>query len=345
MQITPGHFLWAIGGKHELGSAVNDVAVYSIDHDCWLSFQEDDLAPMPHAVQGAGWTIFDNKIYAFGGKTGFHKGATNYVQVYDIAANQWTVLDPMPAVRSKLGKFYPVVADRYLYLFGGDDSRGHYSRVNWNWRFDLKTHIWDTEVANAPLVQSFPLPTLHDGWLYFSTGNTGQGAFNSKKGAINQRYHPEKDKWEVMQSAPLPVTDGEGDKYKGELHFLGGWNANPRYYNRFRKYYQGRVKKQHLVYNYEHDQWRFEKELPGSWHHGGCRAAAGFLWRYLGTIDEDQRPGVNLMRVRNKSRASHLQHSNKIFRWDGDVWEEMTPAPVKKMNFSCVYSRLGPVLA
>jgi hypothetical protein len=54
-----------------------------------------------------------------------------------------------------------------------------------------------------------------------------------------------------------------------------------------------------------------------------------FLWRYLGTIDEEAGDGVD-------------QHTNRIFRWDGEAWMEMTPAPVKKMNFGTVFSTLGP---
>lgn len=343
MKIGSGHFLWAVGGKYEFASAVDDVTVYNIEEDRWYSSVEGALKPMPHGVQGAGWTIYKDKIYSFGGKTRYHSGCSKYVQVYDIASNTWSLLSDMPEARSKLGKFYPVFDNRYVFLFGGDCIKGHYHRVNWNWKFDLEKGVWDLDVADAPLTQSFPLPTYHKGWLYYSTGNTSNGAFNNYPGSVNQRYNPKQDVWEVLTPSPIPITDGEGDKWRGELHFLGGWNPNPRYYNRFKPFYKGKVGRQHVVYNYDTDTWRLEPQLPGSWHHGGAKAAAGFLWRYLGTIDEEMPRKTRLLRYVGSSELKKAQHTNKIFRWDGKKWEERTPAPVRKMNFGCIYSRLGPV--
>ncbi|MBD3354007.1 MAG: hypothetical protein GF364_21170 [Candidatus Lokiarchaeota archaeon] len=331
--MSKGEFLWAIGGKLESKHTVADTIVYNIDKDEWYSSEAGQLSPMPEAVQGAGWTFFESKIFCFGGKTEPHTGCCDLVQVYDIEEDTWELYNKMPKPRSKLGKFYPVVDDRYIFLFGGDDERGAFSRVNWNWRYDLKTDTWNTDVTDAPYTQSFPLPTYHKGWLYYSTGNTGNSPEqNTYEGSLNQRYHPKEDKWEVMSPCPIPTTDGSGDKWKDELHFIGGWNVNEAYYNPKSSNYKGPVKKQHMVYNYDADEWRFEAELPGNWHHGGTKANDEYLWRFLGTIDED-------IDIRSKN-----PHTNKIFRWDGVSWEEMTPAPVRKMNFSTVLTDIGPDL-
>lgn len=343
VQTGDGNFLWAIGGKLEYGNTVNDTTVYNIDEDRWFSSVNGELSPMPHAVQGAAWTLYEDKIYCFGGKTEWRSGCTDCVQVYDIKNDTWRLLQNMPKARSKLGKFYPVVNDHYVFLFGGDCIEGTYSRVNWNWVFDLKNEKWDPGVADAPHAQSFPAPSYYDGWLYYITGNTGQSFWNSYPGALNQRYSPGKDTWEVMKPCPVPVTDGEGDSFNDEFHFLGGWNANPCFYNRFRPGYLGKVKKQHLIYSYKDDSWRTEKELPGSWHHGGARAGAGYLWRYLGAVDEDVSIKTNILKFfPNAERPKFLQHTNKIFRWDGEKWQTMSPAPVRKMNFGTIYSTVGP---
>lgn len=333
MKTQKGEFLWAIGGKIENKNTVEDTTVYNIAEDEWYSSVNEQLAPMPHPVQGAGWTFFQNKIFCFGGKTKPHSGCSDFVQVYNIEKDEWELYNNLPKARSKLGKYYPVVDNRYIYLFGGDDEGGPFSRVNWNWKYDLRNDTWDTEVADAPHTQSFPLPTYHNGWLYYSTGNTGQNPEqNSYEGALNQRYNPKEDKWEVITSCPIPTTDGSGDKWKNELHFIGGWNTNESFYNPDTPNYNGPVKKQHLVYNYEHDKWRFEAELPGNWHHGGTRGTKQYLWRFLGTIDED----IDI-RQRNP-------HSNRIFKWDGNKWTEMEPAPVRKMNFGTIYTTIGPKL-
>ena len=323
-------FLWAIGGKIENRYSVGDTTVYDISNDKWYSSENEELTPMPHPVQGAGWTLFDNKIFCFGGKIKPHSGCSEYIQVYKIEDNEWELYNPMPEPRSKLGKFYPLIDNRYVYLFGGDNAESRFNRVNWNWRYDLENDIWDTEVADALFTQSFPLPSYHNGWIYYSSGNTGNDRLNTYEGSLNQRYDPKNDKWEVLKPCPIPTTDGSGDKWGNELHLLGGWNINPKFYNRKIEYYKGSVRKQHLVYNYDTDTWRFESKLPGHWHHGGTRASKNFLWRFLGTIDED----IDI--------KSPNPHSNKIFRWDGKNWMETSEAPVQKMNFGAIYTTIGP---
>jgi hypothetical protein len=325
-----GGFLWAIGGKIEDAYAVGDTTVYSIAEDRWHSSVNGELTPMPHAVQGAGWTLHEGKIYCFGGKTDAHTGCCAHVQVYDIARDEWTLADPMPAPRSKLGKFYPVVDDRYVYLFGGDSEKGRFDRVAWNWRYDLATCEWETDLADAPFSQSFPGPSYHDGWLYYATGNTQcTGPHNTYPGALNQRCNPQTDEWQVVAPCPHPVTDGCGDVWQGEYHFLGGWNTNPAFYHEGLDHYVGPVRRLHCIYSYEANAWRYGELLPGHWHHGGARSSGRYLWRYLGTIDEGAGEGVD-------------QHTNRIFRWDGEEWAELSPAPVRKMNFGNVYSRIGP---
>ncbi|MFO7918772.1 MAG: hypothetical protein R6V13_11920 [Anaerolineae bacterium] len=330
---TQGRFLWAIGGKIEDSHTVRDTTVYSIDEDRWYSSVRGELAPMPYGVQGAGWTLHEGVIYCFGGKTEAHSGCVPYVQVYDIADDQWTVLPAMPAARSKLSKFYPVYEERYVFLFGGDDAEGRFHRVSWNWRYDLEEGTWDTDVADAPYSQSFSCPSLHGGWLYYATGNTQcKGPQNDYPGGLNQRYHPETDTWQVVAPCPHPVTDGSGDVWRGELHFLGGWNVNTEFYHEDAPHYRGPVKRLHAIYNYQSNAWRYAPLLPGHWHHGGARSDGEYLWRYLGTIDE-------------AAGEDEDQHTNRIYRWDGETWTEMTPAPVRKMNFGTVFTTLGPTAA
>jgi len=327
-----GTFLWAVGGSlNDDAYATDDVTVYSVEEDRWYSSANGELARMPLGVRAAGWALYDGRIFCFGGKAEAEPNSVADVQVYDIEDDSWTVRDDMPKARSKLGKFYPVVEDGSVYLFGGDEVTGTHSRVAWNWRYDLETDTWDTDVADAPFTQSFPCPTYYDGWLYYSTGNTNrERSQNDYPGALNQRYHPGDDEWQVVAPCPHPVTDGEGDRYRDEFHFLGGWNTNETFYHEGAEHYRGPVGRLHAVYDYETSSWRYEDLLPGDgWHHGGARATEEYLWRYLGDIDEED----------------HRRASDRIFRWDGEEWTEMTPAPVAKWNFGTVYSTVGPPAA
>lgn len=328
VEITEGEFLWAVGGSTNGDEyATDEVTVYSVAEDRWYSSAEGHVEPMPKAVRAAGWTLWDEKIFCFGGKHSDEEISCAEVQVYDVREDSWTLREEMPKRRSKLGKFYPVVDDRYVFLFGGDTIEGYYDRVAWNWRYDLETDSWDTSPADAPHTQSFPFPSSHDGWLYYLTGNTQRkGPQNDYPGALAQRYHPERDEWQVVAPVPHPVTDGEGDVFEGEFHFVGGWNTNEAFYNEEREFWRGAVERQHVVYDYESNSWRYEDELPYGWHHGGCRATEEYLWRYLGDVDEED----------------HRRCSDRIFRWDGNEWEEMSPAPVAKWNFGPIYTTIGP---
>lgn len=331
--MSKGEYIWAIGGKIENKHTIADITVYNIQKNGWYSSENSQLTPMSHPVQGAGWTVLENKIYCFGGKTKPHSGCCNLVQVYDIENDTWELYNKMPETRSKLGKFYPVIENRYVYLFGGDNIHGPFNRVNWNWRYDLLEDKWKIDVADAPYSQSFPIPSYYDGWIYYITGNTQNNPEqNTYEGALNQRYNPKNDKWEVMEPCPIPTTDGSGDKWRDEFHIIGGWNTNEDFYNTNKINFHGPVEMQHLVYNYESNKWRFEAELPGHWHHGGTRASREFLWRFLGTINED----INI--------RSPNPHSNKIHKWDGKNWTEMKEAPVRKMNFGTIYTNIGPNL-
>ncbi len=313
VKLGSGHFLWAIGGKLEHQACLDDTLVYNIGEDKWYKMED-----MPHAVQGAGWTLYENKIYSFGGKTLPHEGASRLVQVYSIENDDWKTLDNMPRPRSKLAKFYPPINDR-IYLFGGDNEAGRYNRVNWNWEYNLETGKWNTSVKNAPYSQSFPIATRHNNWLYFTSGNTGsKGPINDYPGALNQRYNPVSDEWEVMSPLPDPVTDGSGDKWNNEIHIIGGWDTNPGYDWVFNGNYD-----KHWIYDYENDTWRYGPDLPGEWHHQGVRSGENYLWNYLGRIG--------------------LPHVNKTFYWDGENWTEKSQAPIPgKMNFGNIYTTIGP---
>ena len=328
VEITDGEFLWAVGGStNDDAYATDDVTVYSIEEDAWYSTANGELSPMPRAVRAAGWTLHGGQIFCFGGKHNDEEHSVADVQVYDIESDTWSTREDLPQRRSKLGKFYPVIDDQYIYLFGGDTIEGYDHRVNWNWRYDLETDTWDLDVADAPHSQSFPLPTYHNGWLYYTTGNTKRmGSQNDYPGTLNQRYHPERDEWQVVAPGPNPVTDGEGDKFQNEFHFVGGWNTNTEWYHEDCPFWVGEVERQHLVYNYDTNRWRYEDQLPFGWHHGGARSSAEYFWRYLGDIDEEE----------------HRRCSDRIFRWDGQEWEEMSSAPLAKWNFGTIYTNRGP---
>lgn len=327
--IGDGEFLWAVGGSTNAAAySTDDVSVYNVGQDEWYSSETGELARMPRSVRAAGWAYHDGRVYCFGGKHSDEEHSVADVQVYDIRTNAWSVRADMPKRRSKLGKCYPVVDNRYVYLFGGDTIEGYDHRVAWNWRYDIETDSWDTDVADAPQSQTFPLPTRHGEWLYYTTGNTKRtGGQNDYPGTLNQRYHPDRDEWQVVAPGPHPVTDGEGDKFQGEFHFVGGWNTNRDWYHAERDFWRGEVERQHIVYDYDRNRWRYEDQLPWGWHHGGARASEEHFWRYLGDIDEEE----------------HRRCSDRIFKWNGEDWSEETPAPLAKWNFGTIYTNIGPV--
>lgn len=142
--------LFAVGGARD-GVSVADVAAYDPAADAWVVH-----AAMPTPRDHLGVAVLDGRLHAVGGRTGGHDhgaGGDPFTltthEVYDPAAEAWTVAEAMPTGRSG----HAVAAfDGCLYAFGGEgnraDPRGMFDEVE---RFVASRSVWEG-------VGSMPVP-------------------------------------------------------------------------------------------------------------------------------------------------------------------------------------------
>ena len=137
---VPGGFGPLPNGLANGYGAVNSFDVYSPAADQWRS-----LAPMPEARHHLMLTVFQGRIYAFGGFTDTWITHSN-VWVYDPALDHWELRKPMPAPRTAGAA---VSLGNSIYVVGGTTSQA--GAVLPTWRYDPASDTW---VDVAPLQQA-----------------------------------------------------------------------------------------------------------------------------------------------------------------------------------------------
>ena len=117
-----GNTAYAFGGRTGYGPTYADVYAYNASTDSWTS-----NADMLFSVMGEGHTVYEGKIWVFGGTHGYSESNrvnTKMVQIYDPAANTWTQGADMPSLLSLV---QAVTFGDSIWVFGGhryDDTLG-----------------------------------------------------------------------------------------------------------------------------------------------------------------------------------------------------------------------------
>jgi Kelch motif len=118
------NLIYAIGGRNGAtdgqGTIFNALERFDPVSNSWTT-----LSAMPTAVSDISATVaYNNKIYVFGGATGFNATTStvtvvNVLQIYDIANNTWTSGTPMPTARAAA---LAGVFGTHIVVFGGIDA-------------------------------------------------------------------------------------------------------------------------------------------------------------------------------------------------------------------------------
>ncbi len=115
--ITHQNLIYKIGGEYYNGSnsqAVNVFEVYNPSNNTWNA-----LPAMPEALSRVGATVYDNKIYVFGGNVPYGP-SSNKVYVFDFASNAWYLEShvlPLKTIETEAK-----TANNMVFLFGGMDT-------------------------------------------------------------------------------------------------------------------------------------------------------------------------------------------------------------------------------
>jgi len=168
--------------------------LYDGDHNKWVP-----RAPMLFPKSNFALAYVAGKIFCFGGLS-MNQHPSEFVECYDIAANQWKYVGMMPTVLIDLNA---VVHNQFVYVLGGRTGvNTHHSLL----RFDHRCLDWTT-------LSAMPTPRFNFGACVVS----GEiyvigGQLYSQSGPIINRlslrsvdiYSIEHDRW--LSGPPLPVA-------------------------------------------------------------------------------------------------------------------------------------------
>jgi N-acetylneuraminic acid mutarotase len=169
---------------------------------------------MPKGASHVGIVALNGKIYVAGGFTAnVHKNPLDQFLEYDIAANRWRELAPMP---SPLGAVGLAALGGKLHVVGGRGPDG--MTVTTHSVFDLATERW-AQAAPLPVARDHLGIATAEGKLYVIGGRTGATIDNT---AFNDMYDPATDKWQTMAPMPTKRSAVAAVVYRGQILVFGG---------------------------------------------------------------------------------------------------------------------------
>jgi len=184
-----------IGGSLHSDTSLNRHQAYDPVTDSW--------ATKKAYPEEAGWataTVYDGKIYSFGGDTkGSQIGGPNpdyYTEtdgayVYDPATNKWSALTPLPAPRS----YHAAIAvGDHIYIFGSRTRPTPGKRVDMStYRYDIAADNY-TRMADIPTGHhmAFINRAYYNGYIYAVAGQSADG-WDSANGTA--RYEIATNTW------------------------------------------------------------------------------------------------------------------------------------------------------
>lgn len=210
--------LYVASGNDQSG-ATNELDEYDPATGKWTS-----RAPIPTARAAAGAAGINGRLYVFGGCT--HNadcriGTTNVLEVYDPAANSWSVKSPMPTARSSMAS--AVIAGK-LYVAGGRGPCPPCSGYDKLEIYDPVTDMWDTTKAPLPSAYTSPGGAALDGKFYVVGGvlTASEELVNPQRLAV---YDPATNKWSLKSALGTPRGNIGLAAIHGQLYAIGGVTA------------------------------------------------------------------------------------------------------------------------
>jgi uncharacterized protein (TIGR02145 family) len=153
--ITYQNKIYAVGGEYYDGSSSKALAMfeeYNPSINTWTV-----MPSMPEALSSTGTTIYNNKLYVFGGGVPNGK-VSNKVYVFDFTSNAWylesnTLNEGRSNIEAK-------TANNMVFLFAGNDSTYHTSNqaLRYFCKDQLCTCKWAEYVCNG-VSSDVPCPT------------------------------------------------------------------------------------------------------------------------------------------------------------------------------------------
>jgi dynein heavy chain, axonemal len=241
--------VFIFGGHHSPQARLNDTWLLDVKSMEWrrVGKEKDNTsnlesavgAPGPRANMGA--TVYNDKVYIFGGHGGLNYARTAYNDLYsfDLISETWEKLVPANNPPDARGGHSVFASDNKVYIYGGWNAEMQYNNV---WVFNLETKEWtDPDIYNeiprwnhcSVLVEAIPT------WKFFIFGGEcaeyQEGNARSFGAYVNTscildlgtlRWNTFASDPETYENIPTPreysaMTYDERDR---RLIIYGGWN-------------------------------------------------------------------------------------------------------------------------
>jgi uncharacterized protein (TIGR03437 family) len=152
----------------------------------------------------------NGKIYVLGGYPA-SRITSRAVQVYDAAADTWSIAAPLP---SPVNHSMPATTGGKLYLIGGQSDAGNTSFVNTVYEYDPANDTWRTR-APMPLARGGGAAAVVDGKIYVAGGRPPRGADFAV-------YDPQLDQWTTLPRIPTQRNHLTAVGFEGKVYVIGG---------------------------------------------------------------------------------------------------------------------------
>ena len=204
-----------------VGAGSRQTLAYDVATGAWRS----GLAPRPHAGDHHAAEVVGGKLYLFGG---FNDGSAGTVQIYDPAADRWTLGTPTPF---PAGSASSAVIGGRVYVAGGvvnfQPGMGGQTTARAA-VYDPATDAW-SPIADMPRGVNHAASASDGQRFYVFGGRGGTGGLENGFGTV-QVYDPATNTWRTSDdpaSGLAPLPQGRGGTGKavfaaGEFYVLGG---------------------------------------------------------------------------------------------------------------------------
>lgn len=211
-----------INGKlHLVGEGSSDTFAYDIASNTWAS----GLADRPHVGEHHAAEVVNGRLYLFGG---FNGGSSGTVQIYDPAANAWSLGAPMPF---PTGSASSALIGGKVYVAGGivnfQPNVGGQTTTQAA-VYDPASNLWSS-IAPMPRGANHAASATDGARLYVFGGRDGKGDVQNGFATV-QVYDPATNTWRSSDqpgSGLTPIPRGRGGTGKavfagGEFFVMGG---------------------------------------------------------------------------------------------------------------------------
>lgn len=194
-----GNYLYIFNGYSNPGGFNEIVEVVDLETGS-ITFASNN----PQPVRNGGVSVWNDKIYSFGGATG-GGNYSNKLFEFDPLSNIWTELAMMPISLETKGE----IIDGKLYVFGGYNGTAS-NRID---IYNISTNLWETELT-MPLGVSAHSTAIIGSRIYL-IGDYSDLTFLAYFETIDYSFH-------IIQSNLNPRRHCSAEGANGNLYAIGG---------------------------------------------------------------------------------------------------------------------------